>query len=344
MLRPSLLVATALATTSNLAWASEPSAETKAAARDLATEGIALAQKGSCEEAIPKLERADKLYHAPTILAWLGECQVKVGQLVAGTESLRRVVREELPAGSPAAYRKAQERAAKVLEEATPKIARLTISVSPSDVPGLSVTIDDTAVAEELVGVARPTDPGAHRVRVTAPGYLEATSEVSLAEGAEQSLDLHLVLDPAAAKAPEPEPAIAAPPAEPPKAPEPAPVSSEPPITRTLGWVGIGTGAALIVGGGVTGFLAMQNAGALDCPGGVCVGNQATRLNEANTEALLSTIFFSAGGALAVTGVVLVLTSGNPAAATGAIPHLQLGSVELTGGIGPGSAVLAGRF
>ena len=100
----------------------QPQAESIAAARSLGMQGIKMADAGDCKGAIEKLSRAESLYHAPSILARLGECQVKVGQVVMGTENLNRVVREQLAANAPKAFRDAQERAKGVLSSALPKI------------------------------------------------------------------------------------------------------------------------------------------------------------------------------------------------------------------------------
>src|SRR5450755_5120662 len=108
-------------------------AENKAAARTLGIQGVQLADAGKCPEAIEKLQRAESLHHAPTILGRLGECQVAVGQVVAGTENLNSVVREPLAPNAPKVYRDAQDRAQKVLATAMPKIAHLTISVVPPE-------------------------------------------------------------------------------------------------------------------------------------------------------------------------------------------------------------------
>src|SRR6516165_3953771 len=86
------------------------SPEDIAAARALGTEGTRLADTGDCNGAIAKLEAAEKLYHAPTTLDRLGECQIAVGRLVAGTENLNRVVREPLAANAPAVFVAAQKR------------------------------------------------------------------------------------------------------------------------------------------------------------------------------------------------------------------------------------------
>src|SRR5579871_3544383 len=74
----------------------DDSAENTAAARSLGIQGVQLADAGKCPEAIEKLQRAETLHHAPTILGRLGECQVNVGLIVEGTENLNSVVREQL--------------------------------------------------------------------------------------------------------------------------------------------------------------------------------------------------------------------------------------------------------
>src|SRR3954453_5623208 len=123
------LCAAWLATLSSAAHADE-AAENIAAARTLGIQGVQLADAGKCPEAIEKLTRAEALHHAPTILGRLGECQVNVGEVVAGTETLNMVVREVLPASAPKVFHDAQERAQKVLTASMPKIAHLVIHVS----------------------------------------------------------------------------------------------------------------------------------------------------------------------------------------------------------------------
>ena len=82
-----------------------------AAARALGIEGMKLADSGKCEDAIDRLSRSEQLHHAPSVLERLGECQVATGKYVDGTESLQRVVREELPPNAPAVFVAAKARA-----------------------------------------------------------------------------------------------------------------------------------------------------------------------------------------------------------------------------------------
>jgi hypothetical protein len=282
-----------------------PQAENVAAARSLGTQGIKLADAGDCKGAIEKLERAESLYHAPSILGRLGECQIKVGQIVAGTENLNRVVREELAATAPKAFRDAQTRAKGVLNTALPKIARLTVKVEPADAKP-QVTVDGTPIPSALLGVERPTDPGTHEVAVAAPGYLEQRSTVTLAEGGANELSVQLDKDPAAA-----------PPAPPPPPPPPPLTTTPPPAAtdtsgkkpNTLAYVALGVGGAGLLVGGITGFLALGKKSDLKgCVDNACPSSQRDRLDSARTMATVSTVGFSVGFVGVGVGVVLLLT------------------------------------
>ena len=318
------------------AQAQDQQAENVAAARSLGIQGVELANAGKCPEAIEKLSRAESLYHAPTILGRLGECQVAVGQIVLGTENLNRVVREQLPANAPKAFKTAQERAAKVLETALPRIAHLTVIIEPVDAKA-SVTVGGSPVPSALIGVERPTDPGKREVIATAPGFLEAKTEVELAEGARQAVTLKLVPDPNAATV-----APVATPAPPPATPEQPPADqASGGGSKTLSYVLLGVGGVGIAVGAVTGSMALGKKNGLDCPENRCSGAEADELDSANTLALVSTIGFGVGLTAGAFGVVLLVTSGGskeaPRAAT-------LSGVVVRPYVGPKSVGVTGTF
>jgi hypothetical protein len=286
----------------------QPQAENVAAARSLGMQGIKLADAGDCKGAIEKLSRAEALYHAPSILGRLGECQVNVGQIVAGTENLNRVVREELSATAPKAFRDAQTRAKGVLNTALPKIARLTVRVEPADAKP-QVTVGGTTIPPALIGVERPTDPGTHEIVVIAPGYLEQRSNVTLAEGGANETSISLQKDPAATPAPPP----------PSTAPVVTPALAPPPPSDTGGkksntpaYVALGIGGAGLVVGGITGFLALGKKGDLEgCVKDACPSSQRDTLDSARTMATVSTVGFAVGFVGVGVGVVLLLTGSN---------------------------------
>lgn len=323
----------------------QPPAENVAAARSLGTQGIQLADAGDCQGAIEKLSRAEALYHAPSILGRLGECQVQVGQVVLGTENLNRVVREELSANAPKAFRDAKERAKTVLAASLPKIARLTVKVDPADASP-TVSVGGAPIPAALLGVERPTDPGTHEVVVSAPGYLEQKTSVTLAEGGAQEIAIQLVKDPSAVAPAEPAPAplvVAPPPSASP------PSDTGPKKNNTLAYVALGVGGAGLVVGGITGALALGKKNDLKgCVDDRCPSSQKKKLDSAKSMATVSTVGFALGLVGVGTGVVLLLAGGGNDSAQLNEPRLAKRSSErgltVSPWIGATSAGVSGTF
>jgi hypothetical protein len=171
-----------------------PTDDDKAAARPFAVEGIRLAQAGSCREAIDRLDRAEALVHAPVTALPLGQCQIRLGKLVAGTETLARVVGAPLPPGAPAAWVEAKQSAQAALDAARPRISRLRIHVDvpPGVAPNPEVSVDAEPMSPAFLDHDRPTDPGVHHVAVHQAGLKSAETDVELTEGAVRSLTVRL--------------------------------------------------------------------------------------------------------------------------------------------------------
>ena len=323
-------------------------AANRAAARELGIQGVLLAEKGKCGEAIEKLERAEKLFHAPTTLERLGECKVDVGRIVDGTEDLQRVVKEDLPAGAPAAFTAAKTRAQSVLKKAVPRIAHLRLHVSAPPDAKPTVLMDGNPYPDAALDGDRPVDPGTHSLAATADRMIKAETTVSLGEGESKSAELKLTPDP---NAPTPVP-IAPQVANnnndnrgnqdhglreedhakpPPESPSHVPAY----IALGLGAVGIGVGS-------VTGVLALSKKSSLDgaCNSSkVCPSTSQSDLDSAKTMGTISTVGFIAGGVLVVTGVVLFLTEGSSSSATA-----QVGNLRVTPDVGAGYVGAHGSF
>jgi len=297
----------------------EDAAENVAAARTLGIEGVQLADAGKCPEAIEKLQRAESLHHAPTILGRLGECQVNVGEVVAGTENLNMVVREVLPANAPKVFHDAQDRAQKVLTAATPKIAHLVIRITPSEV-NASVAVAGKPVPAALIGAERPTDPGTHLVTATAEGYQPASATVTLPEGGHQDITLLLEKDPNAVAALPPV-KVAPPPITGDDSHVPPPSAKK---SNTPAFVALGIGGAGLVVGSIAGALAFSKAS--DCPNKVCPTQ--SDLDRAKSMATVSTIGFGVGIAGVAVGTVLLLT-GNSSSENAATQAKRLPAPKL---------------
>jgi len=339
-----------------VASAEEDSATETAAARTLAVDGLKLAQSGKCDEAIPKLERSEKLHHSAIVLSRLGECQVSQGKLVEGTEMLRKVLREPLPANPSPALSKAYERAQIVLDAAKPKIAGLTISVSVPAGAELKLTVDGGAVPNTLVDSELPADPGEHVIEASAAGYLKATTRVTLGSSDKKTVSLKLEVDPNA-----PAPALAGPgpetspgaalqaapasaaaaPVAPPEAPAKQPNRAPAYVSWGVGLVGVGVGTAF-------GVMAMKDKKDLNpqCPNNSCPSSSEGAVDSAKQKGTISTVAFAVGGAGLVLGTVLYFTIGSDSSeAHASAPARRFAGLQRGRAmIGPGSVQLAADF
>ena len=338
----------------------EPSAEETAAARALALEGIKLADAGRCEEAIERLMRAERLRHAPVVLGRLGECQIARGRLVEGTETLRRMLREPLPPSPPDVVLGARERAQGVLDKTKNKIGALNIVVQgPDDVSNVSVVVDGQPMNVALLEVDRPTDPGDHLIEAVAPGFMTASTHVTVGAGSRQRVVIELVPDP---HAPAPEPASRAPASAPltadAAAPSPlvsagnderassgdAPEEDEQALgepDHTAAYIAWGAGGVAMAAGSVLGVMAFTRKGDLEeeCPDNICPASARDRLESARGMGTAATISFIAAGAAVGLGTFLYFMAepSSPGEKSGA-------SLRARAWLGPGSVGLSGEF
>jgi hypothetical protein len=335
-----------------------PSANDVALARSLGLEGAQLADQGKCDAAIDKLQRAESLYHAPSILVRLGECQISLGKIVVGTENLQRVVREPLPPKAPKAFIDAQAKARKLLDVALPKVAKLKIHVDVP--PGVRPTIklDGEPIQMAALDVDRPADPGSHIVEASAPGFLVAKAETTLQEGSSGAANLKLEPDPSAQGqvAPPgypPGQAPMGPATYPPQPGQPYPPPGTQPVpppgaeskggSNTLGFVLLGVGGVGVVVGSVFGALALGKKTSLDNACGPdksqCPPSAQGDIDSLKNSATGSTVGFAVGGAALAGGLIVLLTS-KSSSSTGSTtaparaslePYVGAGSVGLTG-------------
>jgi len=349
-----------------------PAAGDIALARSLGLEGVQLADAGNCATAIDKLQRAEALYHAPTMLGRLGECQVRVGKIVAGTETLQRVVREPLQPKAPKAFVDAQARAQKVLDAALPKLAKLKIHVEAP--PGVRpvVKLDGEPVSSASLDVDRPADPGSHQIEASAPGFKTAKTDTILQEGGSGTATLRLEADwnagpPPPGMPPSPPGAQGAPGPQgpPPQGYEPPPMSGPPPAaapeskgsSKTLGFVLIGVGGAGVALGSIFGALALGRRSTLDSacnPKSNCPLESQPDIDSLHSLATVSTVGFAVGGVGLATGLIVLLTSKSQAGAevksastapsAGGEPGRPLTRLSVTPFVGPRSFGFEGSF
>ena len=154
-----------------------------------------------------------------------------------------------------------------------------------------------------------PVNPGRHRL-VGKRGADEVVVDIEVGEGERKPLTLAFETDAAAATATEPSGPVRAP-ASAPNAP-PTARSSSGSARKGIALATLAAGGAGLVVGGVSGVLALLKRNELDdnphCTDGKCGYAVEDEVGSLRAFRTVSTVGFIAGGALAATGIVLLLT------------------------------------
>lgn len=324
--------------------------EQRANARALADQGVEAFNEGHWQAAIDLFDRAESLVDAPTHLLFSARAHAKLHHYVKARELYLRIGHLELAPNAPKAFHNAQQSAADELKDVEPHIGRLTISVHGAEPKATKVMLDDVAVENVLIGVARPIDPGEHRVRAEAPGFAAQTKTVSVADGAAQSITLELVPG-ASSEAPStpevaPGPATPGAPSGPASAPDLAPsvtngkrVASY--VALGVGVVGIGVGSIFLASSASKRSDADQKfadcGGPTRCTNSNPLSKEVGSLDDsARSAKTIGIVGMVVGGVGLATGVTLFVLSR---------PHEQAtASWTITPRVGLGSASVSGTF
>lgn len=307
----------------------------KAAARQLAIDGLSALEKKDFAAAADLLARADKLFHAPTVTLGLARAQVGLGKLLAAQELYHRLAHDPLPPNPSEAFIRATDSGRSELSALTPRIPALVIQVRGGE--AARVLLDGVEISSAVLGIKRPVDPGRHVVRVSGRSGAPAEATVTLVEGKVETVTLELSLGSSGAP-------------EVPEASAPRAAAGQAPVAESnggsggsvlkpIGFAAIGVGAAGLVAGAVTAGLTASKRSSLlqQCPSGHCSPSQAPALqsdvDSMHTLSTVSTAGFIAGGVLAAAGVVLVVAAPKARAQVGLTPI-----------VGPGFAGLKGSF
>ena len=309
---------------------------TRNAARELAFQGADAYDKGDFERAVDRYRRAYALLPAPTLSLREARALEKLGRLVEAVEAYVRTVRTELAKNAPKAFRDAVKSADEELVKLRPRVPKLEIVLEGAESNATEVKLDGKPLQPALIGVAQPVDPGEHRIEAVTQGK-SGSLTLKIAEGETKSVRLKLRDDPnAVAPAPAtelPAPSTGSAPGD--RAPTDESGGGFP--HTTLGWVGIGVGAAGLGVGVVTGLMATSKHASAEegCPGGKCPEGSAAAddLESFRTLRTVSTVGYAVGVIGVAAGFTLLLTAPS-----------EPNTAHVSPWVGPGSAGVAGRF
>jgi hypothetical protein len=300
-----------------------PTASEKAAASALFDEGTNLMSKQSFAAACAKFEASSAIEPGLGVKLWLADCYDRVGRTASAWALFSEAAAVAQSSGQGERERLASARAAD-LEK---RLSRLELAVPEQGLPaGYSVTLDGALIPAGSVGSALPVDPGAHVVVVRAPGYKPRT------------LEQHVPAGPSSVKLDVP-PLEVAPP-EPTRSAEgrlgdkqPAKRAATPGSTqRVLGYSAGALGLLSLAGGGFLGYraYALKQDSLNEClvsEPNACNERGASLREQAQNYGNVATATVIAGGALAATGLVLLL-----AAPSGETQEVHVGGNFLTNG------------
>lgn len=277
-------------------------AETRTAARDLATQGAQAFEAGQYAQASDFFRRAHELVPAPSIALLRARSLAKLGQLLEAIDIYEQTARLKLAEDAPEAYSQAVEIARSEVEDVRHRLPRLKLTLLgvTSSEPA-QVRMDDKPTPDALLGVERPLNPGPHRIEVRVSGQIRAARELSLIEGESYQVELDVRPAPAAPKA-----VLFV---QPPTESRRSSVLSSP---KTWGYVGLGVGALGLGIGTYTGLTALHHKSDLDsvCNPG-CPQSSAADIDAFRSNRTISYVSYGLGIAAATTGVLL-LTLGRP--------------------------------
>jgi hypothetical protein len=283
-----------------------------AAAEALFREGRALMNSGNYTTACPKLAESFEQEPATGTLLALAMCREQAGQTASAWASYGQVIARSRREGRADREQAARERA----EALEPKLSRLTITVDArvAKEPGLVVKRNGAAVGAATFGTAVPVDPGEHTIEATAQGKKPWSTQIRI--GAER--DAKSVEVPVLEVEPIEKPASSAAPLAAGANPE-----HDAPATKKKGLplrpIGIGVGAAGIVGVGVGVFFGLRAKGlnAESNESGHCDAKNACddvggeKRDDAKSAANVATVAMIAGGVLTAAGVTLFVLGGS---------------------------------
>ncbi|MFO0547233.1 MAG: hypothetical protein U0271_02530 [Polyangiaceae bacterium] len=262
------------------------------AARDLARRGLQKVDAGDVAGGLPLLLEAEAKFHAPTHLLFIAQAYAALGKLGSAGRYYEALLREALPDYAPEEFRQARDLGRTELDALWPRIPKIRLvleNAAPSDarvaLDGKSIQPSTRERTEQSAFLLVDADEP-HEITVEVRTESRG-GRVTVREGETQELRL--------AFSPEPK-----------RTAEP---STPPPPYLTPGIIVLGTGAAGLIVGAVTGILSLQKVDELNdrCPTHVdCDPRFQPLADDARLLGDVSTGLFVVGGVAAVAGIVLL--------------------------------------
>lgn len=143
-------------------------------ARTFGEQGIVLFEQGNWQDALDRFQRAEDLYHAPTLVLFMARCEVKLGRWLQARDRYQQIANETLPKGASAAFAKAKADAASELAELLPRVPTFTLIIDGAYEEVVEVQLDGKVIAAETLRAGVAVNPGRHEAKISS-GSAEPT-------------------------------------------------------------------------------------------------------------------------------------------------------------------------
>jgi hypothetical protein len=124
----------------------------------------------------------------------MARAEVELGKLVEAAEHYQLLIRTPLEEDAPDAFKNAVKEGEQELEQLSPRIPSVVISVEPNK--DAEVSVDGRPIPNAALGARMPVNPGTHQLTVEQPGYEPLSTQFSIAEKESKDLPLTLKVDP----------------------------------------------------------------------------------------------------------------------------------------------------
>jgi tetratricopeptide (TPR) repeat protein len=261
-------------------------------------EALSAYEAGRFAEARSAFRRAHDLMPTARTLRSIGMCSFNLGDYTDAAFQLERARKEERKPLTEEQHKHVAE----LIARANQRIGRFHLDLVPKE----ATLVVDGRPPLILERTELMLESGHHDIEVRADGYLTAHSTINVEGGDRTTLVFRLNRDDYAVT----QPALVANGA---RANVPLTRPEEPTGShgwmRSLGYTTLGLGAASLVGFAVVGSLALAQKSKLDdhCPNTSCSTAYRSEVDRYDTLRTLSTVTLLAGGALAATGLALLI-------------------------------------
>lgn len=289
--------------------------------------GLSEMQAGRFDIGCPALAESYRLDPAAGALFTLAACEAQWGRIASAVEHYEQYLAlfEQMTPETQGKQKGREKTAASQIELLTPKVPKLTITLSDKSPPGSTVKLDGQPIDSAKFGSPVRIDPGEHVVSATADGVAAEQHRITVAQSEHARLYLDLspggtseVLEDGGDTTPAP----------PPDEPSSGGVPTAAYVAGGIGIVGIAVGA-------VTGFVALGKKSTIDdnCPDRQCNAEGREAVDSGQSMATISTIGFGIGVVGLATGVVLWLVApSGESSNVGSSRPLRVGSAHVPGG------------